>query len=329
MTSLRFAVKRLFVTPWFTLFFCLILLVPVMAQRAAGEVSVPAPGYAAEGTMDADASRMAAYLEEAGFLRFDSREALEAAVAGGKADAGVVIPGAMSAFLQDNKTEKTLVFIKAPNSLLPDLWQEHVSAALFGVYAPYVTADALDGSGLTREEIFTAYYERLDAGKLFSFEIDSVKGHVEPLTERQDRFFLGALSLLLFAAAFYAAAEPLAGDARSLSARSGKKAALTHFFLPGAAVRYLLIWTAASGAALLCGRSRLLPALAVYVLLLAVFGAVLEVFPGSAWQGMLCLFLLLLSLPLCPVYADLSLRFPAVSVIRRFLPPFWLWMLAG
>ena len=44
---------------------------------------------------------------------------------------------------------------------------------------------------------------------------------------------------------------------------------------------------------------------------------------------MLCLFLLLLSLPLCPVYADLSLRFPAVSVIRRFLPPFWLWMLAG
>ena len=49
MTSLRFAVKRLFVTPWFPLFWILILLVPVMAQRAAAEVSVPAPGYVIEG----------------------------------------------------------------------------------------------------------------------------------------------------------------------------------------------------------------------------------------------------------------------------------------
>ena len=43
---------------------------------------------------------------------------------------------------------------------------------------------------------------------------------------------------------------------------------------------------------------------------------------------MLCLFLLLISLALCPVYADLSLALPAVSVIRCFLPPYWLWMLA-
>ena len=326
MTSLRFAVKRLFVTPWFALFWILILLVPVMAQRAAAEVAVPAPGYAIEDRADDDAARMAAYLEEAGFVRFASQEDLRQAVDEGKADAGVVIPGNISSKLHNNAIENCLVLIKSPNSFLPDLWQEHVSAALFGVYSPYIMADTLEGSDLSEEEI-AAFYERFDAGKLFSFDIDSAEGHVDPLTERQNRFFLGALSLLLFAAAFYAAAEPLADETRALSARSGRKAALSHFFLPGAAVRCLLLWLAGAGAALLGGRPGMVLPVALYVLLLAVFGLVLKAIPGTAWQGMLCLFLLLLSLALCPIYNDLSLVFPAVAVIRRFLPPYWLWMM--
>lgn len=329
MTSLRFAVKRLFVTPWFALFWVLILLVPVMAQRAAAEVAVPAPGYTVEGQADEDAARIAAYLEEAGFVRFASQDELRQAVDSGKADAGVVIPGNISSKLRNSAIESSLILIKSPNSFLPDLWQEHVSAAIFGVYAPYIMADALDGSDLSEEEIFSAFYERFDAGKLFSFDIDSAKGHVEPLTERQNRFFLGALSLLLFAAAFYAAAEPLTDETRALSARSGKKAALTHFFLPGAAVRYLLLFLAGAGAALLCGRPGMLLPLALYVLLLTVFGLVLKAIPGTAWQGMLCLFILLLSLALCPIYNDLSLAIPAIAVIRRFLPPYWLWMIVG
>ena len=160
MTSLRFAVKRLFVTPWFALFWILILLVPFMAQRTAADVAVPAPGYAVEGEADADAARMSAYLEEAGFQRFDSVSALRDAVAAGKADAGAVIPGNMAEVLHAGETGGSLTLIKSPNSFLPDLWQEHVSAALFGVLAPYVMADALDGSGLGEEEIFAAYYER-------------------------------------------------------------------------------------------------------------------------------------------------------------------------
>lgn len=328
MTSLRFAVKRLFVTPWFTLFWILILLVPVLAQRAAAEVAVPSPGYAIEGNADGDAVQMADYLEKAGFLRFDSQEALRQAVSEGRIDAGAVIPGNISSILQKGAVKESLVLIKSPNSFLPDLWQEHAVSALFGVYAPYIMADALDGSGLSEEEIFAAYRERFDSGSLFTFDIESAKGHVEPLTDRQDRFFLGALSLLLFAAAFYAAAEPLTDDSRALSARSGRQAAFSHFFLPGAAVRYLLLWLAGAGAALWCGRPSMLPALALYMLLLALFGLVLKLLPGTAWQEMLCLFLLLLSLALCPIYSDLSLVFPAVSVIRRFLPPYWLWTIA-
>ena len=328
MTSLRFAVKRLFVTPWFPLFWILILLVPVMAQRAAAEVSVPAPGYVIEGVPDEDAGRMAAYLEEAGFLRFASAEELRGAVAARMADAGVVIPGNVSEAMRSGETDRCLTFIKSPNAFLPDLWQEHAAAAFFGAYAPYVMADALDGSGLSEEEILAAYQERFDSGALFRFDIESAKGRVEPLNERQNAFFLGAVSLLLFTAAFYAAAEPLADETKTLSARSGKRQAVSHLYLPGAAVRYLLLWLAAAGAALLAGRPALLLPLLFYVLLLAVFGLVLKLLPGAAWQGMLCLFILLAALALCPIYQDLSLIYPAVSVIRRFLPPYWLWMLA-
>ena len=329
MNALRFAVKRLFTTPWFTLFALLILLVPVLAQRAAAEVAVPAPGYAVEGAADEDARRMAAYLEEAGFTRHVSREELAEAVASGKADAGVVIPGNISEKLRAGRTEGCLGFIRSANAFLPDLWQEHASAALFGAYAPYVMADALEGTGLSEEEIFAAYYGSFDNGKLFSFDIESAKGRVEPLSERQDRFFLGALSILLFAAAFYAAAEPLANETRKLSARSGMKKAVLRLYLPGAAARYLLLWLAGAGAALLCERPAIILPLAAYVLLLAVFGLCLKLLPGAVWQGMLCLFLLLAALALCPIYNDLSLAFPAAAVIRRFLPPYWLWMLAA
>ena len=328
MNALRFAFKRLFVTPWFTLFWLLILALPLMAQRAAADVAVPAPGYTVDGTADDDARRMAAYLEKAGFLRYASPEELAQAVASGKADAGLTVPGSISEKLRNGEVEGCLVLVRSPNSFLPDLWQEHASAALFGVYAPYIMADSLDGSDLSEEEILAAYNERFDRGSLFSFDIEKAAGRVEPLSERQNRFFLGTVSLLLFAAAFYAAAEPLTDDARALSLRSGRKAALSRFFLPGAAVRFLLLWIAGAGAALLCGRPALLLPLALYVLLLAVFGLVLKALPGKAWQGMLCLFLLLLSLALCPIYTDLSLIVPQISVVRVFLPPYWLWLLA-
>ena len=329
MTSLRFAVKRLFVTPWFALFWILILLVPVTAQRAAAEVAVPAPGYAFEGNADEDALRMAAYLEEAGFLRFAGAKELREAVAARKADAGVVIPGSISQAMRSGETGRCMIFIKSPNAFLPDLWQEHAAAAFFGAYAPYIMADALDGSGLSEEEILAAYRERFDSGKLFRFDSESAKGRVEPLSKRQDSFFLGAVSLLLFTAAFYAAAEPLADETKKLSARSGRRQAIARLYVPGAAVRYLLLWLAGAGAAILAGRPAMLLPLAAYVLLLALFGLALKLLPGSAWQGMLCLFILLAALALCPIYQDLSLIYPAVSVIRRFLPPYWLWMLAG
>ena len=63
MKHLLFAVKRLFVSFRFPLFLLLLLILPLLAQRAAGEVAVPAPVYAIEGQADADATRMAACLE--------------------------------------------------------------------------------------------------------------------------------------------------------------------------------------------------------------------------------------------------------------------------
>ena len=134
--------------------------------------------------------------------------------------------------------------------------------------------------------------------------------------------------LLLFAAVFYAAAEPVTDEARQLSARIGRRSAALHFFLPGFGLRLFLLFLAAALSALLAGRASLLPALLVFVLALAAFGFGLKLLPGKAWQGMLCLFLLILALAACPIYSDLSLQFPPAARLRLFLPPYWLWMLA-
>ncbi len=329
MKSFLFALKRLLTTPWFTIFLLLILLAPFFAQRAAGDVAVPAPVFCIDGEADSDAERIAACLEEAGFLRVSSEEAVREAVAAGSADAGVIVPGNISALFNSGETEHAAAFVKSPNSLLPDLWQEHAAAALFTVYAPYIMKDALDGSGLSEDEIFEAYYACLDRGLLFSFEIESEKGKVDALSDRQNRFFLGVTSLLLFAAVFYAAAEPLYDETMTLSARIGLKEAVRSLLLPGTAMRCGLLWLAAAGAALLCGRPGLLLPLLAYILALLVFGLVLKVLPGRNWQGLLCLFLLLLSLAACPIYTDLSLTMPFVAWARAFLPPYWLWVFAG
>ena len=329
MSDLRFAARRLFTTPWFALFFLLVLLAAPFAQRAAAEVSVPAPVYTVEGAADADAARIASYLEEAGFRRAASREELVRAVEDGSADAGIVIPGSLSAQLAEGDPAGCLLLVRSPNSLQADLWQEHASAALFTVYAPYITADALEGSGLSDEEIFGAYYAHIDGEKLFSFELLSEKGAVSGTSERQDRFFLGTLALSLFAAVCYAAAWPVTDGTRELSLRIGRQNALAHFFLPGMALRLCLLFMAGAGAALFCSRGRMVGAVLAYVLCLAVFGLFLKVLPGRNWQSIFCLFILLASLALCPVYTDLSLLVPAVGTVRCFLPPYWLWILAG
>ncbi len=329
MKNFIFALKRLLTTPWFPVFLALVLFAPFFAQRAAGNVSVPAPVYAVNGTEDDDAARIAAYLEEAGFLRVSSADTVREAVAAGKADAGVILPGSIFARLRDSDTEHTVTYVRSPNSLLPDLWQEHAAAALFTVYAPYIMADALDGSGLSEEEILAAFYARMDEGKLFSFEIENEKGKMDPLSDRQDRFFLGIISLLLFAAVFYAAAEPLWDETRALAARIGRKDAVLRLLLPGAVMRCGLLWLAAAGTALLCSRPSFLLPLFGYILALLVFGLVLKMLPGQNWQGLLCLFLLLIALAVCPIYTDLSLILPFIAKIRAFLPPYWLWILAA
>ncbi len=329
MNALVFSFKRLLAAPRFALFLLLVLLMPCLAQRAAADVAAPAPVFAADGKEDADASRIASYLEEAGFVRLPDEAAVRSAVASGRADAGVIIPGEASQALTTGQLSGLLRFIKSPNSLLPDLWQEHAAAALFTVYAPYIMADALDGSGISEEESSAEYYKSLEAEKLFRFEILTEKGRLNAANDRQSRFFLGMLSLLLFTAVYYGAAEPLITEARALSARIGRKRAVQSLLLPGALIRGGLLYLSAAGAALLCGWPSLLLPLLCYIPLLFVFGLLLELLPGRSWQGLFCLLLLLASLALCPIYTDLSLIVPVLAKVRLFLPTYWLWMIAG
>ena len=112
MKALIFNFKRLLVTPWFSVFLLLGLIAPVFAWRAAADVAVPSPVYAVSEEADADAARLSALLDEAGFVRRESAEAVYEAVAAGDADAGLILPGRLSASLREGSTGSLIRFIK-------------------------------------------------------------------------------------------------------------------------------------------------------------------------------------------------------------------------
>lgn len=326
MNRFAFALRRLLRTPAFLILLVLSFALPLLAFRAGTEVAAPPAGYHVPEPADEDSVRLAALLQEAGFERFDSEEALSLAVSEGLADAGVSVPGDLSRKLSAGETEEILLFYKAPTSLQPDLWQEHAAAALFTVYAPYISAACLKDSGLTQEAVRNAYYEMQAEGSLFRFALETVEGRLNVNTERSRRFFKGALSLLLFTAVFFGVYEPLMKDVRLQAPRIGYAAAYRQLLLPGAALRLLLLFAAATAALLACDSGLSPLTVLFHLLFLAGLSLILVLLPGRLWQSILAALLTVLSLAGCPVYADLSASFPVVEKLRLFLPAYFLWI---
>ncbi len=326
MNFLRFALKRA-VSPVFLCLLLLTALLPPLAGAAGTTVRIPPAGCCFEDPADPDAQRLSAYLEKEGFIVCSDEAELRNAVDYGLLDAGVIIPAGLSEKLASFPENELLTFISSPSSLLPALWQGHAAAALFAVYAPYLTEDALSGSGLSREEIFRAYHDRLDRG-LFTFRLESTEGSLIPADDRGTRFFTGALSLMLFITAVCGIFLPVTAGTKQLAARITGRAAFRSYYLPAVLVRLLLLLTAGITALLLGGQPRLLPALLLFLPLLALAAALTAHIPGDNTALIITAFLVILSLALCPIFTDLSLFLPVLGKLRLLLPPYWLWLLA-
>ncbi|MBO4872766.1 MAG: hypothetical protein J5496_05085 [Lachnospiraceae bacterium] len=329
MKILLFALKKTGKTPVYWIFFAAVLLMPPLFFAAGKQTAVPPAGCVLEDKSDPEAVRIASYLEGSGFLICQDREQLSQDVAAGVLDAGIVIPEGLQAQLERGQFENCLIFVSSPTSAFPDLWKEHAMSALFAVCAPYISAEILEEAGVPRETLFEAYRAYMDAGKLFTFRLTTADGPFLVSRDRSERFFLFALALLLFLSSWFCIASPLADAVRLMRPRIGRGKAFVSLYLPGLLLRFLGLLAAAETACLLAGEGKLMLPAAVYLLLLQLFSLFLALLPGNNWKDTLLFFLAVFSLALCPVYLDLSLLLPPVKTLRPFIPPFWLWILAG
>lgn len=329
MKILLFALKKTLKTPIYWIFFAAALLLPPLFFALGRQAAVPPAGFVLEGERDREASRIAAYLKDSGFLSYPDRRSLEEDVAAGELDAGIVIPEGITGRLEKGQFEKCLIYISAPTSAFPDLWKEHAVSALYAVCAPYISAAILEEAGIPRETLFDAYWTRMDAGKLFSFRLTTREGALSVSRDRSERFFLFGLSLLLFLGSWFCVASPLSDSVRLMAPRIGRFRAFVSLYLPGLLLRFAGLFAAAAAACLLAGEARLILSAGLYLLLLHLFSLLLACLPGSTWKDTLLFFTAVFSLALCPVYLDFALIWPPVSLIRSAIPPFWLWMLAG
>ncbi|MBR6704661.1 MAG: hypothetical protein IKI82_04455 [Lachnospiraceae bacterium] len=329
MKILLFALKKTVRTPVYWIFLAAVLLLPPFFYSLGRQTKTPPAGCYLESADDAEAAQVAAYLEESGFLPYASREELRADVENGTLDAGVEIPADLSERLKQGRFEECLTFVVSPTSSFPDLWKEHAVSALFAVCAPYISAAILEEAGIPQEKMFEAYWTRMDAGKLFTFRLSTRDGALVVSEDRSHRFFLFALSLLLFLSSWFCTAAPLAESVLGLAPRIGRGKAFTSLYLPGLLVRLAGLFAAAAAACLIAGEGKLILPAGAYLLLLQLFSLLLAMLPGESWKHTLIFFLAIFSLALCPVYLDLSLLLPLLKGLRRLAPPFWLWMLAG
>ncbi|MBR6270956.1 MAG: hypothetical protein IKR26_02225 [Lachnospiraceae bacterium] len=329
MSKIVFHLKKTVLSPVFIIFLVIIMLLPPFLGLAGQNTGLRPAGFAFEGRPDDEGVRLAGYLQESGFVEYDSTEKLSDDVECGNLDAGVIIPQNLTERLSSGGYEESLTFVCSPVSDFPELRKGQVVSALYAVYAPYISAKILEEYGIDRNEPAETYHSLMSGDRLYTFELSTVDGAMVLENNRSDRFFLFGLSLLLFLCSWFCIASPLCSDSRRLTDRISYRRAFLAVYVPGAAVRALIIWGASAVACLIAGKAGFILPTGVYMTALTVFCAFLSLVPGSNLKTALVFLLATSSTALCPLFIDITLSIPAVSFLRPLAPPFWLWFFAG
>jgi len=323
-----FSLKRAALSLSFVLILMtLIALPPLFASFADSIKPVPA-GFVCNDPADGAAQKVREHLVHFGFVEYDSADELYGEVAAGRLDCGVVIPAGASDRLSSGDLEGLLLFIDSPTALRSDLWREAAAAALYAVYAPYITVDALSGSGISPDEVHAVYDDLISSGYLFTFEIETANGAAEPVQIRKTQFVLFASAVLVFVGVIFGVCVPVMSDFGIMATRLGAPRALKHLMLPQLLVRNLLILISVGVGLRIAGFASLIPALGLYIVPLNCAGFILlSLIGGKSWLTIYTTLVCIASVALCPVFTDIKLIVPAVGLLRRLCPTYWLWMI--
>lgn len=232
--------------------------------------------------------------------------------------------------------EESLIFIDSPLSYSPELYKNHIGAAVFGEVAPYISSGVLENTEIPPERMLEKYREMSADGTSFSFILETADSTLVTDNGRARTYALGAASLFIFAFIMYAACDVLNCDIGVMSHRIGMKKTVLFTVVPDMTVRVIGVWAsmliAATVLRVLAGDGVLLsliPSVFIYTVLLAAFGLMLVALLSDAGRiQIFTFFMLVMALALCPIYIDLALYASWLDVFRCILPTYWLWMCA-
>ncbi len=333
MRAYGFAFKRMVKHISFVLLLLLCAGAVLAAALQGDRIALPKAGLC-----DLDGSpetrRMAAYLEENGFVPVADEDTLYALVQQGQLDCGFVLPQGFSQMLQNGDLEGAVRYLYAPTSYSPELFRSHMAAAIYREHVPYITAEAFTDTDVSTHEVLTAYNDMMDGGYVFSFEAQTLAGGHAPEDVRGQSLILGAGAILLFLTLIGGCSDCIGEQLGDKITRLGLNGTLRLVVLPNVIVRMLtamavmaitLALAAYFGGGSFC-RELILPVV-IYCLLISALGLVFSaILPAPAHIHVVLPVLLMASLALCPIFADLAIFSPAVRAIRYLLPPYWLWL---
>ncbi len=276
-------------------------------------------------------------LRDYGFETCDSEELMRERIASGQYDCGAILPRGFGDRLAKSDLGGAVDFIVTPTSYADDMYRNYITAAVYTEYAPYITYDALRETELTKGEVLQAYRDRLEAGILFSFDIESTDENVTVSAERPRTYTLAAVAFLVFAIMTYTVCDVLKGDIASISGRLGAGRVMILSVIPTLIVRVAFVILAYGIAAYIRSAvqndemlAELFLAVAGYAVSVTAFALFLATLLGDSGRiEIVSFYILILSLILCPVYMDLAALVPVLGRVRLFAPPYWMWLFAN
>ncbi len=307
----------------------LLLLAPIAAVYLSGTQSTPPAGlYMPEDSPIS--SRVAQHLLDHGYILCDDPETMRERVRLGELDCGAVFPEDFSHRVVHGQLDECIRFYQSPGSYTPELYQSHITAAVFKEYTPYLTAKAFQGTAVTTQDVVAEYEAMFASGPAFSFDVVIGDATTAPEDIRARSLAMGATAILLCAVVLAFCIEILERSFRPMLVRLGLRRCITSVLLPEIFCTTIEVALFSAAGLSLAGFSNLVLSGLIYTVLLTGFGLFFStLFPNTKTAYVVLPLMVIGSAALCPIYTDPALLIPVVEHVRRLLPAYWLWLVSA
>lgn len=325
---IMFTIKRVFKDISFVALLIAIFIISFLAFKAGESIKTPPYGYYCESEGE-DSDKLCKEFDAAGFVRCKSEKELKEEIAAAHLDCGIVIPEDFEERVKGGDLTEVLKLITSPETLLPELCRTQAVSVVTTIYAPYITYEGIIDAGgeVDEEEVKDTYNEMLGEEALFEFEFASAEGTARIDDSRSRNLFKGSIAILVFIAAWIGCARPAYRHARDMEKRFTFWGAVKRVMLPEILIRALAIAIVAVLTCLATGMTVLCLTTLLYTLIVVVSGIIAVMILPDSWLLIITVFVMILSLGLCPIFTDLAEVVPTLGTIRKGLLPYLMWVL--